>query len=93
MISPHRLPPTPMREVEMNLIIETINEINKRFPENTGISLNVLHDPEDKTDSLVATIQHGIDIDEAIDRLDLFDKEWFAENFCNADMKFNVSLS
>jgi hypothetical protein len=82
-----------MREVEMNLIIETIKEINRRFPENTGILLNVLHDPEDKTDSLVATIQHGIDIDEAIDRLDLFDKEWFAEEFCNSDMKFNVSLA
>ncbi len=77
----------------MNLVIETIKEINKRFPENTGIFLNVLHDSEDGTDSLIANIQHNIDIDEAIERLDRFDKEWFAEKFCNSDMKFNVSLA
>ena len=77
----------------MNLIIKTIKEINRRFPENPGISLNILHDPEDDTDYLMATIQHGIDIDQAIERLDRFDKEWFAEKFCNSDMKFNVSLA
>ena len=76
----------------MQLIIETIKEIQRRFPENTGIKIDVVFDPESETESLLLSIDHSLEIEDAFERLDVFDKEWFAEKFINSDMKLNVTI-
>jgi len=76
----------------LSLVNETYSKIHEFIPETRKVVLEVLTNPEDNQKSLIATIYPNLSFDEAMDRLDIFDREWFASKFIDSDMIFNVSL-
>ena len=74
------------------LVNETYSKIYELIPETRKIILEVRIDPEDGKKSLVAKIYPNLSFDEAIDRLDVFDRGWFANQFIESEMTFNVTL-
>jgi len=76
----------------IGLVNKTYSKVHEFIPAIKKITLEVLIDPEDNQKNLVAKIYPDLPIDEALDKLDDFDKHWFASNFIESDMIFNVSL-
>jgi len=74
------------------LVNETYSKIYEFIPETRKVTLEVLVDPEDNKKNLIAKINLNLPVDEAFNKLDNFDKQWFASKFIDSEMMFNVSL-
>lgn len=74
------------------LVNETYSKIFELIPETTKVALEVFVDPESNQENIIAKIYSNLSFDDAIEKLDIFDKEWFAEQFIESEMLFNVSI-
>ena len=76
----------------LSLVNETYSRIHEYIPETRKVVLEVLVDPEENQTNLIAKIYPNLSIDDALDRLDNFDKQWFANKFIESNTLFNVTL-
>lgn len=76
----------------IDLVNKTFLKVQEFIPKIKKTTLEVFIDPEDDQKSLLAKIYPDLPIDDALDRLDCFDREWFASKFVESDTLFNISL-
>lgn len=74
------------------LVKDTYFKIHEFIPNVQKIVLDVLADPENGKKNLVAKIYPQLSFDKAMDHLDMFERQWFAEQFTESEMTFNVLL-
>ena len=78
-------------------LVETILEaypyLVKHFGPNPQVMLEVVRDPEaERPEQLFAYILTSLDADEALDRLDRLDEEWFLDQSERVGDLFNFNL-
>jgi len=76
----------------ISLVNETNTKIHEYFSSVGKITLEVQTDPEENRKNLIAKVFSKLPIDDAMDKLDIFDQEWFASKFIESEMHFNVTL-
>ena len=73
----------------IEVILEAYPHLVKHSGPNPQVMLEVVRDPEaERSEQLFAYILTSLDTDEALDRLDRLDEEWFLDQF---DPSFQAS--
>ena len=75
-------------------ILEAYPHLVKHFGPSPQVMLEVVKDPESEEDSeqLFAYILNSLPADEALERLDKLDEEWFLGQFDRVGKLFNFNL-
>ncbi|EMS79195.1 hypothetical protein [Desulfotignum phosphitoxidans] len=77
-------------------IIPTVNEsfykIKEYFPEDINLTLEIFTDPESSQKSLLLRIFSKLPVEEAMEKLEALDRNWFLEKFLSSDNLFSITL-
>lgn len=77
----------------IEIILEAYPYLVKHFGPNPQVMLEVVRDPEaERPEQLFAYILTSLDADEALDRLDRLDEEWFLDQSDRVGDFFNFNL-
>lgn len=77
----------------MNVLIEAYPHVVRYFGDQSRIVLERVKDPEiQDADQLVAYVMTSLSVDEALERLNRLDEEWFLEQFDRVDGLLNFNL-
>jgi hypothetical protein len=88
-------------EVELFLtehpeIIPTVNEsfykIKEYFSENINLTLEIFTDPESSQKSLLLRIFSKLSVEDAMEKLETFDRNWFLDKYLSSDNLFSITL-
>ena len=74
------------------LLLEAYSELSRFFGSNPTVKLAVTIDPEEGFRELFAYVKTTAPVEDAIDKLDAFDAEWFLDNLYRAENKLNFNL-
>lgn len=77
----------------INIVEQTFIKVNEFFSDVDQVLLDIFEDPEDNSRTLIATIVTDMEIDESLEKLDEFDRDWFTSKFVESEGLFNVSLA
>jgi hypothetical protein len=77
----------------IEVILEAYPYLVRHFGPNPQVMLEVVRDPEaERSEQLFAYILTSLNADEALDRLDRLDEEWFLDQFDRVGNLFNFNL-
>jgi hypothetical protein len=75
-----------------DLLIEAHGHIQQYFP-ISSYRLELLSDPEYDHDEFVALIETELTVDKAMNKLELFDHNWWLDNIQQAKTKLHFNLA
>jgi hypothetical protein len=76
-----------------SVLVEAHRELMKYFPNNPPVFLSISIAPEDMSvDHLIASVASGLDVDEAVDTLEAFDRGWWLAWWKQAQGKLSITL-